>query len=102
MLGTASVTFVPHYLPRVGPRVFVDLSEPILNLTPEQLRLFADAAKLASCEAEALEHRARRKKACLLRAAGTRLEETHNTARGGPAPSTQGATSEPRIPLLPS
>ena len=69
MLGTTSVTFVPHYLPGVGPRVFVDLSESILNLTPEQLRLFADAAKLASCEAEALERRALRKKSCLHRAA---------------------------------
>ncbi len=69
MLGTATVTFVPHYLPGVGPRVFVDLSEPLLNLTPEQLRLFADAAKLASCEAEAIEHRTLRKKLSLYQAA---------------------------------
>ena len=63
------MTFVPHYLPGVGPRVFVEISEPLLNLTPELLRLYADAAKIAACEAEALEHRALRKKSCLPRAA---------------------------------
>jgi hypothetical protein len=69
MLGTASATFVPHYLPGVGPRVFVEVSEPILNLTPEDLRLLCNTGKLAACEAEAMAHKAQRKKSCTPRAA---------------------------------
>lgn len=68
-LGATRVSLTPHYFPDVGPRVIVEMSDPWANLSPELLRLYADAQKLAACEAEALERRALRKRSCLTRAA---------------------------------
>ena len=62
MLGTTPVTFTPHYLLGVGPRVFIDVPEPVMNLSAEDLRLLGNTVKLAACEAEALARRVHRRR----------------------------------------
>ena len=62
-IGNDMVTFFPHYLPGVGPRVFVILDNPRAhdprNYSPDDARLFADRLKMAACEAEAIAKRER-------------------------------------------
>jgi hypothetical protein len=64
MIGNHLVTFTPHYLPGVGPRVIVaDTCPGPRNLSPEDARLFASHYQIAAAEAETLARRALRKRA---------------------------------------
>jgi hypothetical protein len=67
-LGTLTVTLVPIPLPEgCGARVVIALAGPFAtwvdNLSAAQTRELANHLKIAACEAEALEHRARRSRA---------------------------------------
>lgn len=63
MIGNHPVTFTPHYLPGIGPRVIVvDQCPGPRNLSPEDARMYASHFKLAADEAEALARRAQRQK----------------------------------------
>lgn len=60
MIANHPVTFTPHYLPGVGPRVIVNDSCPgPRNLAPADARLYATHYKIAADEAESMERRAR-------------------------------------------
>lgn len=65
-LGPAEAEHVAHWLPDVGPRVFVALTgapfpvDAALSITPEKARQWADALKIAACHAEAIAKRKER------------------------------------------
>lgn len=65
-IGQSAVSFLPHYLPGIGPRVFLIIDEPslheALNLTTDDARRIADRLKLAACAAESMARRASRRK----------------------------------------
>jgi len=67
-LGTLTVTLAPLPMPDgCGARVAIMLAGPFAawvdNLSATQVRELANHLKIAACEAEALEHRARRSRA---------------------------------------
>jgi len=68
-IGARSLTFVPHYVPNIGPRVFLIIDEMDLheafNLTIADARLLADRLKIAACEAEAISKRRERPRSAL-------------------------------------
>lgn len=64
-IGRCTVSFVPHHLPGVGPRVFLILDEPMLHeaipMSTDDARRLAERLKLAACEAESKARRAMRR-----------------------------------------
>ena len=62
-LGSCAVQFVPHYLPGVGARVFLIISDreihKSINLSADDARRIADRLKIAACQAESYERRKR-------------------------------------------
>lgn len=63
-IGARSLTFVPHHIPGIGPRVFLVIDEPDIheafNIAASDARLLADRLKIAACEAEAMQRRMQR------------------------------------------
>ena len=59
--GSCTVSFAPHHIDGVGPRVFIvfdDRATPIsLNLSADDARLLADHLKIAACEADSIARR---------------------------------------------
>lgn len=63
VIGNYPVTFTPHYLPGIGPRVLVqDTCPGPRNLSPDDARLYAAHYKIAADQAEGMERRALRRK----------------------------------------
>jgi hypothetical protein len=63
-IGSVQVTLTPHHIENIGPRVIVGLREGFayypLNITADEARLLASYLRIAACEAESLERRAKR------------------------------------------
>jgi len=66
-IGNTVFRLVPHYLPGVGPRVFVVVDDAgqtaTLNFAPDDLRALANRFKVAACESEAKAHHAEHRQA---------------------------------------
>lgn len=66
--GALAVTLVPHHSDHIGTNVFMVLDAStdqhiVANLSPDSVRMFIARLKLALIEAEALAHKAQRRRA---------------------------------------
>ncbi len=59
--GSCTVSFAPHHIDGVGPRVFVVFDDRAthvpLNLSADDARRLADHLKIAACEADSIARR---------------------------------------------
>ena len=60
-MGSCVVSFAPHHIDGVGPRVFVVFDDRTvhesLNLSADDARRLADHLKIAACEADSIARR---------------------------------------------
>lgn len=64
MIAGHPVLFLPHFVPGIGPRVFVVNQHPDMNnYSTDDARLYASHLQIAANEADAMAKRAHRQKA---------------------------------------